>query len=286
MNNEKRIVVIGGTGTMATAVVQEMVAHGFSTTALIRDLDKAKQLLPAEVKFVVGDLNNRTVLREAVQNATHVYFHAPATVDRMASFIAERDGLANILEVLSSNTILLKLSEIGAFESPDFYDLWLKYQSEQKIKQSKQPFVIFRPTWFMEALPLQLTQNKTVSVFGEQPNPVWFIATKDYARMVCRAIEQETATLGQTFTVQGAEPMTMEAAARMMIEIAKPDHEFTRVPLTTLEQWAKSTAQWQFVLELMRHYDNRQEIFESEQTWRVLGAPEMTMEKFMSALVS
>ncbi|NJO51738.1 MAG: SDR family oxidoreductase [Leptolyngbyaceae cyanobacterium RM2_2_4] len=241
-------------------------------------------MLPPETNLIEGDLADKKLLTKAAQNITHLYFHPPATINRRADFIVERDGLQNILEVLPKTVVLLKLSEIGAYDSPDFFDLRLKYRSDLQLKESGQPFVILRPTWFMEALPLQLTQGKRVIVFGQQPNPIWLVATKDYAQIVCNAIETPDKTSNQIFTIQGLEPITMEAAARTLIQIAQPTQKFSRISLNLLKIPAVFSGQWQFVYELMRHYNNRKEVFESEKTWEVLGKPKITFEKFVESL--
>lgn len=281
---EKHILIVGATGTMANAVVREMVERKYATTAIVRDLNKGKKLLPPETNLIEGDLADKKLLAKAVQNITHLYFHPPATINRRADFTVERDGLQNILELLPKTVVLLKLSEIDAYDSPDFFDLRLKYRSDLQLQKSGQPFVIFRPTWFMEALPLQLTQGNRVVIFGQQPNPIWFVATKDYARSVCNAIETPDKTLNQIFTIQGLEPMAMEVAARALIRIAQPTHQLTRIPLNLLKIPAMFSGQWQFVYELMRHYNNRKEVFESEKTWEVLGRPDITFEKFVASL--
>jgi uncharacterized protein YbjT (DUF2867 family) len=191
--------------------------------------------------------------------------------------------LRNILDVLPSDAVLLKLSEIDAADTPDFFDLRTKWESERRIQESGRPFVIFRPTWFMEALPLQLIQNGAVNLFGEQPNPVWFVATEDYARMVCNAIERPDLSLGRIFPVQGPEPLTMERAAQTLVRLARPDLGIVRTPLPALEQVA-SGGPWRFIYELMKHYNDRREVFQSEATWEILGKPRTTFEDFARSL--
>jgi uncharacterized protein YbjT (DUF2867 family) len=71
----KRIVVIGATGMMAPGVVREMARRGYETAAFVRNLEKARAVLPEETRLIAGDLSYREGLRSAVRDATHVYFH-------------------------------------------------------------------------------------------------------------------------------------------------------------------------------------------------------------------
>lgn len=286
--DKKRILIVGATGKLAVPVVREMARRGFETIAMVRNLEKGRKLLPAETELVQGDVADQDSLRKAAQNISHLYFHPPSTIAPKAEFIVETDGLENILAALPENSVLLKLSAIDAEAAmgTKFTDLRLKYESEQRLKESGRPFVVFRPTWFMEAIPLELTQNGWTLIFGKQPHPMWLIAAEDYARTVCNAVEQPGRTIGRTFTVQGTEPLTLAEAARIFVESVRPAPRLLRVPLPLLRIPSLLGNQGRFIYELMNHYNRQRETFQSHDTWEILGKPRITFAAFVASLQS
>ena len=62
----------------------------------------------------------------------------------------------------------------------------VKYNNEQQIIASGINYVIFKPTWFMESLPL-FVNNGRASYFGKQKTFIPFVASADYVKMVLQA---------------------------------------------------------------------------------------------------
>ena len=96
----KKITVIGATGTIGIPVIKELVKAGFEVTALVRDINKAKQILPNEIKFVKGDLKDKISIEEALKNADGLYINiSTGPTDKENGFSPETTGIDNILEV-------------------------------------------------------------------------------------------------------------------------------------------------------------------------------------------
>jgi len=96
------ITVFGGTGMLGRPVVRELAAAGYQVTAMVRNAGRAKSKLPDAVRIVEGDLSRRKDIRTALQNADAVYLNLSTRPDvkKYDSFIAERDGLENVLAVV------------------------------------------------------------------------------------------------------------------------------------------------------------------------------------------
>ena len=67
--------VTGATGTVGHAIATQLVATGAEVRALVRDLERAKTLLPAGVEPVAGDVTNPASVAAAVAGCERV-FHA------------------------------------------------------------------------------------------------------------------------------------------------------------------------------------------------------------------
>lgn len=67
--------VTGSTGLIGNAIVRGLVDRGTPVRALVRDLERARPMLPDGVELVVGDVTAPATLAAAVDGA-HVVFHA------------------------------------------------------------------------------------------------------------------------------------------------------------------------------------------------------------------
>ena len=71
----KNVLVTGGTGLVGFHIIQSLLKRKYHVTALVRDLEKGKRLLPAECNLVKGDICEPDSLRTAMQSCDWV-FHA------------------------------------------------------------------------------------------------------------------------------------------------------------------------------------------------------------------
>jgi len=99
----KRVLVTGATGTVGRHLARRLAAEGVEVGALCRDPLRAKELLPAGVEVVPGDLTDPVSLRDALRDADRAF--VVLTDDGGAAFAEaarEADRLAHLV-VLSAN---------------------------------------------------------------------------------------------------------------------------------------------------------------------------------------
>ncbi|MFL5356459.1 SDR family NAD(P)-dependent oxidoreductase [Archangium sp.] len=70
------VLVTGATGLIGNAIAHRLVAQGKTVRALVRDTDKAKRLLPAEVELVRGDVTDPESLPAAMRGAERLFHTA------------------------------------------------------------------------------------------------------------------------------------------------------------------------------------------------------------------
>jgi dihydroflavonol-4-reductase len=68
-----RVLVTGATGKVGNAVARRLVVRGDEVVALVRDLHKARDLLPAQVELAPGDVTDQAAVREAASGADGVF---------------------------------------------------------------------------------------------------------------------------------------------------------------------------------------------------------------------
>ena len=94
----KKVAFIGATGMLGKPVAEKLADSGFDVSALVRDENKARKMLPEKIKIVKGDLQNLDSLRDVINDADAVYLNASVTPnEKSANFHPESDGIENVI---------------------------------------------------------------------------------------------------------------------------------------------------------------------------------------------
>ena len=65
----KEITIIGATGTLGLPVTKELNNKGVNVKAVVRDVEKAKEILPENVEVVYGDVSDKESLTKALTDS-------------------------------------------------------------------------------------------------------------------------------------------------------------------------------------------------------------------------
>jgi uncharacterized protein YbjT (DUF2867 family) len=280
----KKITVIGSTGMIGIPVTMELIKAGFDVTALVRNIDKAKQFFPTGVKLVKGDLDDKNSLAEAMKDAEGIYINISTRPDdKENEFNPESNGIDNIIAA-AKNSWVKQVVYLSSFLARNYNGDWWVMKAKKagitKVKNSGLAYTVFYPSNFMENFKHGMVQGKKIMVMGKPINKAWWIAGEDFGRNVANAFKNEKA-LNKEYPVQGLEAMTLKEAAQSY------SHYYTKEKLTVSSMpmgLAKFLAIFvkplKFVSKLMDVMNNNKETFEAENTWNELGKPEITIERF------
>jgi uncharacterized protein YbjT (DUF2867 family) len=108
-----------------------------------------------------------------------------------------------------------------------------KLGAERAIEASGVPFTIFKPTYFMETLPLHV-QGPFGMVLGRQTHPLRMVAAGDYAAMVSRSLKTPESA-GRRLYVFGPEALTISEALHLYCRIAEGGKRVLTVPLPVMK---------------------------------------------------
>jgi uncharacterized protein YbjT (DUF2867 family) len=146
--------VAGATGGTGRQIVKQLVARGIPVRALVRDLEKAKQLLPADVELVLGDVLQPASLKTAMADCTVVLsatgaapslnVFGPLSVDYLGTkHLVEAAKSAQIQQfvMVSSLCVSRLLHPLNLF----WLILFWKKQAEQYLQASGLAYTIVRP---------------------------------------------------------------------------------------------------------------------------------------------
>jgi nucleoside-diphosphate-sugar epimerase len=101
-----KVLVTGATGFVGGHLVDRLLEHGDTITALVRSPSRAAPLAQRGVRLVPGDLSNLAALGDALQDVDLVY-HAAAILGSPSEALlmaANRDGTANVGRLAASAT--------------------------------------------------------------------------------------------------------------------------------------------------------------------------------------
>jgi uncharacterized protein YbjT (DUF2867 family) len=281
----EKIIVIGGTGMLGQFVVRQLAADGYNVRVLARMPDKAVKLFGNTVEVCAGDLADAAAVQSAMQGVTRVHVSikggpTQADFDRIEvrgtqtiATAARHTGVQHIT-YLSAYSILPELA--------DSMETRAKVKAEQAIKDSGVPYTFFRPTWFMETLPL-FVQGKRASLIGKQVHPLHWVAASDYSRMVSQSY-RTPAALNKACYIYGPEALTMRQALEMYVRSAAPESAISVMPVSLFSLLGRLTrnAEWVSLADLMKHTEHTPEHSSPTEANQLLGAPSTTLPQWLA----
>ena len=278
----KTILIIGGTGMLGKPVAQQLKADGFNVRLLVRNPEKAKKLLGEGYELIKGDVDNEASLRAALTGVDGVHISlkggpTAADFERMDHF-AVRD-IARIAKEKNVGRVTLISAYAVSEEKADTPESRSKVKGEAALKSSGVPYTLFRASWFMETLPL-FVQGKSISLIGNLPHPLHWVAAEDYARMVSKSYQTDE-TLNKELYIFGPEAYTMGEA--MKIYADHNDIKVSRMSTQMLAVLGTLTfnTEWKGMAVLMKHYENWGEDGSPDEANRLLGAPQVTLKEWI-----
>lgn len=146
--------VAGATGETGRRIVQELVKRNIPVRALVRNMEKARGILPDAAELVVGDVLKPETLSIALGDSTVVLCATGAApgFDPTAPYKVDYEGTKNLVDAAKAKGIehFVLVSSVGA--SQFFHPLnlfWLilvwKKQAEEYIQNSGLTYTIVRP---------------------------------------------------------------------------------------------------------------------------------------------
>lgn len=284
----KKIAVFGATGMIGKPVVCQLVSSGFEVTAMVRDPEKARSLLPEEVLLIRGDLGNPEDIDQALKNAEAIYINLSVfPSSREKDFQPEREGIRNLIDSAKRSgvqCIAYCASLVQKYQGMNGFDWWafrLKNTSIGWIKDSGIPSLIFYPSTFMENYDrgAYIRGNK-ITIVGKSEYPQYFIAGKDFGQQVARAFQQFDGA-SREYSVQGPEGFLSDQAAEIYMEhCIEKKLGISRLPMGVLKFLANFGATFSYGKYIVEALNKYPEQFESEDTWKKLGKPRITLQQY------
>ncbi len=146
--------VAGATGETGRRIVLELVKRQIPVRALVRDLESARAILPAEVELVMGDVLKPDSLSAAIADCSVVLSATGARpgFDPTGPYRVDFEGTKNLVNAAKANGIEQFVMVSSLCTSQFFHPLNLfflilvwKKQAEEYVQASGIPYTIVRP---------------------------------------------------------------------------------------------------------------------------------------------
>jgi uncharacterized protein YbjT (DUF2867 family) len=282
-----RILVLGGTGKVGSALVLELLRRGHVPRVFTRDPKKASAL-PSGAEGVVGDLNDIATVRPASRGMEGMFLlNGLSTTETHEGLTAVNaailEGIRKIVYMTVQNL------EAGA-HLPHFGS---KIGIEEAVRRSGIAWTILRPNSFFQN---QLMYLPVVVQHGVYPEP---IGSAGISRIDVRDIAEIAAlTLtspghdGKTYDLAGATAWTGPGTAELWSRILGKSVAYGGDDLDAWEAQAKAFLPPWLVFDLRRMYEHfqRDGLRATPETiatvTRLLGHPPREFEAFARELAA
>jgi len=282
----RKIAVIGATGMLGIPVTAALAEAGFKVTALVRDPEHARRLLPAKVRLVQADVRDEESLRRGLAGQDGLYLSlSVAPTERRQDLHTEAQGLELILAAARACEIK-RIGYLSAMIEGDEDDGWwvraVWRAAVKRIKASGIPYTIFYPSNLMETIAERHMVGGVLVMTGYSHYCNYWIAGCDFGRQVARAFRLPKAA-NREYVIQGPEPLTYDEAAVRYGRTVSDKLLVVRLPLTLIRVLGIVSRPMRFNARIMGAVLGYYEMFKAEDAWDELGRPTTTIEEFAKA---
>lgn len=275
MTSQLHILVLGGTGMLGKPVVARLVDHGHRVRVLAPDAAEARKILGDEIEVAEGTVESKDDLGAAMSDCDAVHLNLTPALEcaAMRDVIALAQGRLERVSYVSATTLS---EENRWFDRAD-----IKMRTEELLRDSGIPHVIFRPTWVMETLHNFIRGAWGIVLRGNNPPPLHFFAAADFGRIVAASYEDGRG-LGKTLYVYGPEGITLEAATERFIAACHPGVRVMRMKpwLARIAAKLLRNSDFRDVTELVAYLDVAGEHGEPVEANALYGAPAITLDQW------
>jgi uncharacterized protein YbjT (DUF2867 family) len=282
---------MGATGLLGKPVAHALHDAGFELTALVRNKERAGRELPQGIVLIQGDLKNCEDIARTIRGCDAVYINLSVKKEEKPSdWHTESDGLRLILDEAKKSSIkrlAIISSLVQRYQGMNNFYWWafdIKQQAIQLIKDSGIPYTIFYPSSFMENFHDNYKQGKRLVLAGNSEFKQYFIAGKDYGKQVARSFQLNLSE-NREYTIQGPEGFTTDEACIEFKKYYKKEKlSIVKVPLGVLKIFGAVFQKMNYGYHIIEALNKYPEKFESENTWKELSKPEITLRSFAESL--
>jgi uncharacterized protein YbjT (DUF2867 family) len=216
------IAVIGATGNTGRATVKELKSLGENPLSIVRNPDKAREVLGADAKVAVAEITDRAALEKAFKGIKSVFVvtgHNPQLVEQQTNIIeaAKAAGVDFFVKVSGGKAVVKPDAESVVFRG--------HYAIEEYLKKSGLRWAILRPGLFMQNT---FAMAQTIKSDGKMVSPIpkdtplCFIDVRDTGALGARVVRDPGKHAGKIYNFSGAKSNYEEFAKVFSDVLGRP----------------------------------------------------------------
>ena len=276
------VAIIGGTGRLGLPVAHSLKQQGMHITIVTRDVEASKLNLGTGFKYAQADVSNMASLVQALKGMDAVHINlSGVNAEECKSTI--HHGTEHIVKAAQINQLSLISMISGTTVCEDnrfFYDIDAKYAAEQTLINSGIPYLIFRPSWFMETLP-QFVEGKRASIFGPGKQLIHWLAVDDYTEIVSCAYA-DISIRNKRLTIHGPDAVSLTQAVSMYADHLEPKPNVSNTPywFAPIISWLTKKPAIQYASDLCRYYEKVGDVGDPSETNSLFGPPSSNLKQW------
>jgi uncharacterized protein YbjT (DUF2867 family) len=276
-----KILVVGATGRVGGAAVENFLEEGFEVRALVRRPEKGERLSAIGAELTVGDATAPDTLKAAVRGCSSIFSALASGPGRGAAEDVEYRGNMNLLSAARSagvghfvySSVHLAdhplVQKVGAFRE--------KARFEKELLAAEDvSSTILRPAIFMETLDMMI-QGPVAFVPGRQRRPVSWIAARDIARAAVRSLQADIMGL---YELAGPETVTFDDAFERLGRGREEKIRTLHVPLVALLAAGRFSPYVREMAHMMALFDAVGFATDPTALRDTFGVPALTIEEW------
>ena len=223
------VVVAGATGRTGQKAVDALLADGYRVRAFVRNIDRARAVLPASIEFSEGDIRQRSTIDNALVGATALISTIGAGFDDPLNSpeIVDYLGVRSLAEAANSAGIknFVLVSSGGVTHEDHILNqrfnnvLMWKFKGEEAVRNSGVPYTIVRPGGLTDE-----PGGKNTIIFLQGDNHQGSIPRSEVARVLVAALRFPEAT-GKTFEIFAVEGSPSVSFQEQFDKLAADDEQ-------------------------------------------------------------
>ena len=197
------IAVIGATGNTGRATVKELMALGEDPLCVVRNAQKATEVLGANAKVVVAELSDKAALEKALQGVSRVFVvtgHSPQMVEQQTNVLeaAQKAGVEFLMRISGGRAVVGPNSDSVVGRG--------HHAIEEAINKSGMAWVNLRPGLFMQNMLGQAPSIKNDSKIVRPVKadaPIAWLDVRDTGALAARILRDPAPHSGKTYEFTG-----------------------------------------------------------------------------------
>jgi uncharacterized protein YbjT (DUF2867 family) len=194
--SESRVLVAGATGQLGGVITRKLIASGTKVRALARNREALARFAP-DAEIAAVDLRDLAKLTEACRGVDQIVATANNNMGKGATSPTRIDlGAYQNLCAAARNTGVRRLTYVSykGLSQDACVDIFrVKWYIEDAIRRSGVPYVMLRPTMFMEIwidqlLAKAIREKGVATIFGDGNNVSNYISVDDVAEFAIRIL--------------------------------------------------------------------------------------------------